>query len=352
MSVGYVTVQWTRNKRVYDFVIAGGVLAYLAVFFAIGKLTWGGQQAISDEILLIRALATCAITLLHVVLCIGPLARLNPRFLPLLYNRRHLGVTTFLVAALHGLVVLGYYHGYGRVNPLVSLFTNDVDFLAAGSPPFQILGVAALVILAVLAATSHDFWLKNLSARTWKSIHMSVYACYALVIAHVAFGALQSERSTIYPILLALGVATVTALHCAAGMRERRIDSRSSPENAWVDLGDCREIPDGRARSVCVAGQPRIAVFRSGDRISAVRGVCAHQGGPLAEGRIIDGCITCPWHGWQYRPADGQSPPPFQEKIVTYQLHNHAGRVMLDPAPLPPGTSVEPARIGSQPNVN
>jgi hypothetical protein len=49
------------------------------------------------ETTLIRALGTCALLLLHLILCIGPLCRLNPRFLPLLYNRRHLGVTMFIL---------------------------------------------------------------------------------------------------------------------------------------------------------------------------------------------------------------------------------------------------------------
>src|SRR2546428_6173232 len=44
---------------------------------------------------IIRAAGSAAFLLLHVVLCIGPLCRLDSRFLPLLYNRRHLGVVTF-----------------------------------------------------------------------------------------------------------------------------------------------------------------------------------------------------------------------------------------------------------------
>ena len=59
------------------------------------------------EVLAIRALGACAIVLLHVILCIGPLARLNPRFLLILYNRRHLGVMTFFVALAHGLLSIG-----------------------------------------------------------------------------------------------------------------------------------------------------------------------------------------------------------------------------------------------------
>ena len=46
-----------------------------------------------------------------------------------------------------------------------------------------------------MAATSHDFWLHNLSAPVWKRLHMLVYVAYALLIAHVTLGALQSETS-------------------------------------------------------------------------------------------------------------------------------------------------------------
>ncbi len=351
MSVGYKAVQWTHSKKVYDVVIVAGVLLYLATFIIVGKIAWRGDRAISDEILLIRALGTCAIVMLHIVLAIGPLARFFPRLSPLLYNRRHLGVATFLVAAAHGTIVLGYYHGFGRLNPFVSLLTHDADFGVASSLPFQLFGAMALVILFIMAATSHDFWLRNLSARTWKSIHMMVYACYVLVIAHVMFGALQAERSSLYPALLAAGVIGVTALHVAAGLRERRIDKQpwaaidQDKKGAWIDLGDCRDIPNSRARTVCVDGRPRIAVFRNGDDLCAVQSVCAHQGGPLAEGKIIDGCITCPWHGWQYRPEDGRSPPPFEERISTHRIRSRDGRLELNALPEPPGTAVPPARL-------
>ncbi len=62
-------------------------------------------------------------------------------------------------------------------------------------------------------------------------------------------------------------------------------------------------------------------------------------------GKIIDGCITCPWHGWAYRPQDGQSPPPFTEKIATYRVRVEKRRILLNPKPLSPGTPVEPARF-------
>ena len=92
-------------------------------------------------------------------------------------------------------------------------------------------------------------------------------------------------------------------------------------------------------------GSERIALFRHNGCISATTNVCAHQGGPLGEGKIIDGCITCPWHGWQYRPADGRSPPQFTEKIATYRVRVVGRRIEVEPTPSPPGTAVEPARV-------
>src|SRR5690606_22288973 len=94
-----------------------------------------------------------------------------------------------------------------------------------------------------------------------------------------------------------------------------------------------------------MVGGERIAVFRHEGTLSCVSNVCAHQNGPLGEGTIVDGCITCPWHGYQYRPEDGQSPPPFTEKIPTFNLRVIEGRVQVDPRPNPAGTRVEPVVI-------
>ena len=73
--------------------------------------------------------------------------------------------------------------------------------------------------------------------------------------------------------------------------------------------------------------------------------MCQHQNGPLGEGCIIDGYITCPWHGYQYLPETGSSPPPFTEKIPTFDVQVRDGRVLVAAQPNPPGTRVEPARI-------
>jgi nitrite reductase/ring-hydroxylating ferredoxin subunit/DMSO/TMAO reductase YedYZ heme-binding membrane subunit len=351
MSVRYSAVKWNPNKRVYDGVLLVGILLYLGLFFLAGKLAWPGSPGISDEVLLIRALGTCAFLLLHVVLCIGPLARFDRRFLPVLYNRRHLGVGTFLVGLAHGALATGYYHAFGRLNPLVSLLSTNTHYDSLTAFPFEIMGLLALMILFFMAATSHDFWLKNLSPSVWKALHMLVYPAYGLLVLHVTLGALHSQDSLIYVLFVGGGLITVTGLHLAAGWQERfqdhlqAVPQATTGDERWIDVGSVDEIPESRAKVVCVDGCERIAVFRYGGRVSAVTNVCAHQRGPLGEGKVIDGCITCPWHGWEYRPENGQSPPPFQERITTFRVRVKNRRVLLDPRPLPPGTPVEPARI-------
>src|SRR5246500_1611265 len=194
MSVQYGAISWNRQKKVYDLTIVSLLALYLAVFVAVG--VWRNPNA-TAETLLIRALGTAAFLLLNVVLCIGPLSRLDRRFLPLLYNRRHLGVTTFLLGLAHGGFALVQFHALGNVNPLISLFISNPRYRSVTDFPFQALGFAALIILFLRAATSHDFWLRNLSAPMWKRLHMWGFVAYALLVAHVTLGALQSERNPV-----------------------------------------------------------------------------------------------------------------------------------------------------------
>ena len=341
MSNFYQAVNWNRQKRIYDTTLATGVLLYLALFTA---TTFALDPNATAETTLIRALGTCALVLLHLILCIGPLCRLNPRFLPLLYNRRHLGVTMFILALAHATFATIQSHALGDVNPLVSILIGSADARRVSQFPFELAGVAALGVLFLMAATSHDFWLANLTAPVWKALHMLVYVAYGLLIVHVGFGALQSETDSLLAILLGLGLVLVLGLHLAAAFKERRLDGemRATGSDGYVEVCAINDIREGRAKIALVSGE-RIAVFRYDGKISCVSNVCQHQNGPLGEGRIVDGCITCPWHGYQYRPDTGASPPPFTEKIPTFNVRVSQGRVFVDPKPNAPGVRVEPA---------
>lgn len=94
----------------------------------------------------------------------------------------------------------------------------------------------------------------------------------------------------------------------------------------------------------CLAGE-RVAVFRYEGRVSALSNVCQHQNGPIGEGRIVNDCVVCPWHGYEYLPESGASPPPFVERVPTFNVRLVGGRVQVHPIPNQPGTRVEPARV-------
>ena len=75
----------------------------------------------------------------------------------------------------------------------------------------------------------------------------------------------------------------------------------------WIalDLGGLPDIPQGGPTKL-KAGINELAVIREGDRILALHAECAHAGGPLAEGTVVDGDrLQCPWHGSRFKLADG-----------------------------------------------
>jgi nitrite reductase/ring-hydroxylating ferredoxin subunit len=340
MSVGFCSVQWNRNKIIYDVVLLVAVWLFLTAFYVIGKWLNPPKDLPAAIDLNIRAFGSCAYVMLTVILCIGPLARINRRFLPLLYNRRHFGVATFLIAALHAWFMIQWYQVQGTLPNLATELTTWSDYAKFIGFPFKVLGIAALLILFVMAATSHDFWLVFLSPQVWKALHMALYVAYGLVLLHVALGIMQYERTLLIPGMLIAGFGTVTVLHLIAAWRERTADKQhAASTDGWIAVGPPLSIPDKGARIVSARGGERIAVFRDGNQIGALTNLCAHQNGPLGEGRIIDGCVTCPWHGYQYRLADGCAPPPYTEKLATYRARiNERGIVEIDPRPLAPGT--------------
>jgi nitrite reductase/ring-hydroxylating ferredoxin subunit len=53
-------------------------------------------------------------------------------------------------------------------------------------------------------------------------------------------------------------------------------------------------------------GIQNLVLVRQGDTILALHDQCAHAGGPLSGGRIVDGCIECPWHQSRFELATGR----------------------------------------------
>ena len=72
----------------------------------------------------------------------------------------------------------------------------------------------------------------------------------------------------------------------------------------FVVVGRINDFTPGRGKLVTVNGR-QVAVFRLGDEFFALDNMCLHRGGPLCDGLIERGAVTCPWHGWSYEIRTG-----------------------------------------------
>jgi nitrite reductase/ring-hydroxylating ferredoxin subunit/uncharacterized membrane protein len=81
-------------------------------------------------------------------------------------------------------------------------------------------------------------------------------------------------------------------------------DAWMAGPDRWTDVGKVDEIPDGRTKGVMHKGRT-LLLYRSGARVYAMEATCTHAGGPLQEGEVKGGIVTCPWHGSRFRLTDG-----------------------------------------------
>src|SRR5215831_10187316 len=259
MSAGFRAVQWNRAKLVYDSILLASVALYISSYLILAYWLDPPKDLPAAIDLRIRAFGTCAFFMLTTILSIGPLA--------LLYNRRHFGVLTFFIVFVHASFMVEWYAVQDALPSLYDELTKVSDYGKFIGFPFKALGLVALLILFLLAATSHDYWLVFLTPSVWKGLHLALYVAYGLVVMHVALGVMQYDHNPFIPTMLAGGFAWVTLLHLVAGWRERAGDRAGAcGSDGWLLVGPPLSIPDKGARIVAAPDGERIAVFRDGAR--------------------------------------------------------------------------------------
>jgi nitrite reductase (NADH) small subunit/3-phenylpropionate/trans-cinnamate dioxygenase ferredoxin subunit len=83
----------------------------------------------------------------------------------------------------------------------------------------------------------------------------------------------------------------------------------------------CRvgDLPEGEAKTV-VVGRKLIALFRHGGAYFAIDDTCPHMGASLSDGYVEQGIVTCSWHAWRFRLADGAWADNPRIKIGSYPV--------------------------------
>lgn len=107
----------------------------------------------------------------------------------------------------------------------------------------------------------------------------------------------------------------------------------------WYPLCDAGELTPEMARALTLFGDP-LALFRDADGAPAcVEDRCAHRSAPLSLGRVIEGCVECPYHGWRFDrggacarvPSLGRGAPRVTASVRSYPCVERAGLVWVWP---------------------
>jgi nitrite reductase/ring-hydroxylating ferredoxin subunit len=98
---------------------------------------------------------------------------------------------------------------------------------------------------------------------------------------------------------------------------------------AWHTVGNSGEVREGDGTEVLWEGNI-IAIFRHEGQLYALDGLCMHQGGPLAKGKLANGTVQCPWHGWMYELKNGNNAVTCQRMLRTYPIQESDGKIEID----------------------
>jgi 3-phenylpropionate/trans-cinnamate dioxygenase ferredoxin subunit len=100
--------------------------------------------------------------------------------------------------------------------------------------------------------------------------------------------------------------------------------------NDFVKVATVDEIPVGGSKLVEI-DYTRIALFNLEGEFHAIEDICTHDGGPLVEGTVMNGCeVQCPRHGARFNIRTGAaiSFPAF-EATNTYAIRIDGNDVLV-----------------------
>lgn len=233
--------QQTRHAIVALGAAAAAVVIYLALGFSTELWVDASLGRKADGALWRFNVATGSVStiLLVVTLSIGPIRVLRGgRRAVHLPWRRATGVWAALFALLHlpgGLAVhsrgWNVFAPFGRIVPEAG---NLVDSFGVA----YWAGLGALTVLAVLAFTSRDLWLRRLGPLRWKRLHRLSYVGLALVTAHALSMQYSERRDIRHAALTAAVLALAVALQLAGSLRHRREVADGSTDRPGPGLSE------------------------------------------------------------------------------------------------------------------
>src|SRR5512141_1999673 len=96
----------------------------------------------------------------------------------------------------------------------------------------------------------------------------------------------------------------------------------------YVRVARYDDIPEGEAKVVQVRGI-EIGLFKISGEIHALDNICPHRGGPLAEGIVRGGEITCPWHAWSFNIRTGAYTDDARLSVKKFEVRVEDGEIKV-----------------------
>jgi nitrite reductase/ring-hydroxylating ferredoxin subunit len=186
----------------------------------------------------------------------------------------------------------------------------DVFGGAAAAPAADLLVKAGIVTALPTAVTGLNDFSDTYGPETRLGVVHAAANSGALLIFCMSSRARSRGHRARGTLLGLLGLGAMTAgaylgghLSFGKGTNVNRTAWEHGPEE-WTPVLAVDELAEGAHRRVEVDGVA-LLLWRDGTEVRAISATCSHMGGPLDEGEISDGCVTCPWHGSVFRLRDG-----------------------------------------------
>jgi nitrite reductase/ring-hydroxylating ferredoxin subunit/uncharacterized membrane protein len=236
---------------------------------------------------------------------------------------------TWLGHPLHPAIVslpLGAWSMAVTLDALESLGERHNGFKAAADAA---VGFGVLSAVAAAAAGMADWKETNGEARRVGMVHAALNTAGLALFAKSWLLRQSDERSAAHwTARLGIGAALASAilggdLVYGYHIGVNHAETEGLPDDFVPVLPDS-ELVEGASRRVMVQGVP-VLVARLSGRVVAIGERCSHLGGPLSEGPIDDGIVTCPWHGSRFALDDGrviEGPATFPEPSFEARVRN------------------------------
>lgn len=89
----------------------------------------------------------------------------------------------------------------------------------------------------------------------------------------------------------------------------------------WYHIGWTGELPPGAVKPLKYFGQELVAFRTKTGQLTVLDAFCTHLGAHLGYGgKVIDDCIVCPYHGWQWNTDGHNTLIPYQEGTMKRPL--------------------------------